>query len=55
MYNMDQISKGVSPQRVEEYKRKTEKVPGRLRLKMIVWLSMIASLATIFICYRIYG
>lgn len=54
MYNRDQISRGVNPQRVAEYKQKTENTPGSLKLKTIVRLSFVISLIAIFCIYNMY-
>ena len=52
-YNVNQISKGVSSQRVEEFKQKTEREEGKLILKKIVYSVFGISLGIIFfICNR---
>ena len=53
MYNkVNHISRGVSPQRVEEYKRRTAKKEGRLFLKIVVYLVFAVSLGIILYLYN---
>ena len=52
-YNVHQISKGVSPQRVEEFKKKTEKEEGKLVLKMITYIVFAVSLGVILLIYKL--
>lgn len=51
-YNINQISKGVSPQRVEEFKQKTEREEGKLILKKIVYIVFGISLSIILFIYN---
>ena len=55
MYNIEQISRGVSLQRIEEYKQKTETEQKSLKLKKIIWICFTVSLAVLFFSYRIFG
>ncbi len=55
MYNVEQISRGVSPQRVAEYKQKTEMQPASLKLKMAVYIGFAISLAVLLICWKTFG
>ena len=48
-YNVNQISKGVSPQRVEEFKQKTAQAEGKLLLKKIVYVVFGISLGIIWL------
>lgn len=51
-YNINQISKGVSPQRVEEFKQKTERTESKLLLKKIVYIVFGISLGIILFIYN---
>ena len=55
MYNIEQISRDVSPQRVLEYKQKTEMPTKPLRLKTIVAIGFAVTLATLLICIKLFG
>lgn len=51
-YNANQISKGVSSGRVEEFKQKTAKAEGKLILKKIVYIVFGITLGIILIIYN---
>lgn len=48
-YKANQISKGVSPQRVEEFKQNTARAEGGLWIKKIVYIVFGISLGTILL------
>lgn len=55
MYNVEQISRGVSPQRVAEYKQKTEMPIKPLILKPIITIGFAVALSILLICIKIFG
>ena len=52
-YNVNQISKGVGSQRVEEFKRKTSRTYGKLIFKPIVYVVFFVTLAIILMIGRV--
>ena len=52
-YKAHQISKGVSPQRVEEFKQKTARQEGRLWLKKVIYAMFAVSLGIILLMYSL--
>lgn len=55
MNKINQISKGVSQQRVEDFKKKTETPERELVLKKIVYIVFFVSLAILLGTWKLLG